>query len=119
MSRRKGSAFERAVAAEFIQSDGLDEHIQAIASSAGRVGHLDIGADIVTRRFAIEAKHRESLSELFWTWLDHIHFPQRIKLLVVKKNRHRPLVVLYLDDFLTLTRMETPDELPRPEPDPL
>ena len=109
MSRAKGSLFERMIAKRFVEHDGLDPHIAAIASSSGRFGHLDVGADIVTTRFAIECKHRESLSKAPWYWLDHISFPGRRRLLVLKRNRQRPLVVLDLEDFLALTRLEHPD----------
>lgn len=102
MSRAKGNRFEREVARRFVEADGLDPEIAVIASSTGRVGHLDLGADVVSRRFAIEVKHRDAISLLPWRWLDHISFPNRIRLLVVKRDRLRPLVMLDLDDFLTL-----------------
>lgn len=111
VSRAKGNLFERVIAKRFVEADGLDAHIAAIASSSGRVGHLDIGADIVTRSYAIECKHRESLSMLLWGWLANISYPGKTRLLVIKRNRRPPLVVLQLDDFLTLTRQETPDGL--------
>lgn len=107
MSRAKGTRLERDVARLLVAHDGLDPDIALIASSTGRVGHLDLGADILTTRFAIECKNREDITDRLWQWLVRIRAPLRIPLLVVKRNHRRPLVVLDLDDFLTLTRQES------------
>ena len=102
MSRQKGNRLERTAAAALIAADGPDPLISKVASSTGRVGHLDLGADFYTRRLAGEAKSRESIGKYLWEWLDHIDPIGHVPLLVVKRNRHRPLVVLSLDDFITL-----------------
>ena len=102
MSRAKGNRLERNVARAFVDSDGVCPLYGHLASSTGRVGHLDLGADIITRNFAVECKNREDITDRLWTWLDHISVPAHTPLLVVKKNRRLPLVVARSSDFLDL-----------------
>ena len=102
MSRAKGNAFERDVAKRVVAVDGMPDHIRAIASSCGRVGHLDVGADIVTMSTAWECKNREDLPRRLWDWLAHISYPSDRKALVIKRNHQPALVLVTLDDFLEL-----------------
>ena len=107
MSRAKGTRLERDVARGLVAADGQPPHIAAIASSTGRVGHLDIGADVISTRWSVECKNREDITDRLWSWLDGIRSHGTRSALVVKRNRRRPLVVLDLEDFLTLVRLES------------
>ena len=104
MSRAKGNRLERAVALKVQAADGDCLTFGHLASEAGRVGHLDLGADIFSRRHAWECKNREDISQRLWEWLDHISAPNHVPALIVKRNRRRPLVVLDLDDYLSLLK---------------
>ena len=114
MSRAKGNRFERDVARRIIAADGPDPVGAGLQSAAGRIGHLDLGLDAVSRRFAIEVKCRESIGAYLWDWLDHLAtrggWRSHVDILVVGRNRRRPLVVLDLDDFLTLTKERHADQ---------
>ena len=104
MSRAKGNRFERDVARRLVAADGPCPTTGPLASSTGRVGHLDLGADIYTCTFAVECKARESVGSYLWSWLDHINPLGKTRLLIVKRNRHRPLVVLDLDALTKTAR---------------
>lgn len=112
MSRAKGNRFEREIARRLIEVDGSDPIAAGLA--AGRVGHLDLGADIITKRFAVEAKHRQSIAGYLWTWLDHladrVAWREHIPILVIKRDRCRPLVVLDLDYFEALLKEQNTSE---------
>lgn len=100
-SRDKGNRLEREVSRLLRDADGVDPAFAGIETSAGRVGpfyHLQI--DVVSRRLAIECKNRESIGSYLWDWLPR--FSGKIPVLVVKKNKRRPLVVLDLEDFASL-----------------
>lgn len=101
-TRQKGNRLEQGAAGELLACDAPDPVYGRLASSTGRVGHLDLGADIITRRFAAECKNREDITDRLWSWLDHVSVPDKVKLLIVKRNRREPLVVLTLDDFCDL-----------------
>ena len=102
MSRAKGNRLERLVAGRLLEADGRDPVYEPLVSSAGRVGHLDLGADIISREWAFECKNREDLTDRLWTWLAHISVPGKWKALVVKRNGRPPLVVLGFDEYCAL-----------------
>ena len=109
MSRQKGNRFERSAARQIIAADGPDPIIGGLASTTGRVGHLDLGADFYSRRFAGECKHRQSIAGYLWDWLLHINPRGHRRLLVIKRDREEPLVVLALTDFLDLIDTQEPN----------
>lgn len=114
MSRQKGNRFEREMAVRLLAADGADPIAAGLQSSAGRIGHLDLGADVVSRRFAYEMKNRQSIGVYFWEWLGHlaerVAWREHIPVLVVKRNHREPLVVMYLTDFEALIREENDGE---------
>jgi len=109
-SRDKGNRLERDVMPRIIAADGVDALAAAMATGTGRVGnayHLE--CDGIPRRFVIECKNQESLADRLWAWLDHIPTfgGTKVRLLVLKKNNRKPVVQLYLDDFLDLIKEKT------------
>ena len=111
MSRAKGNSFERVIAKRLLAADGVDPIAAGLQSSAGRIGHLDLGSDIVTRRFAVECKCRQSIAGYLWEWLDRlaerVAWREHIPILVIKRNHRQPLVVIELDYFEALIREDT------------
>ena len=104
-SRAKGNRLERYVAAKLRDADGSDPEWVGKETPGGRVGvnyHLQV--DIISRRFAVECKSRESLGEWPWKLLDGLARwkGKKYTLLVIKKRRRRPLVVIDLEDFCEL-----------------
>lgn len=112
-SRDKGSRLEREVAAALHSADGKDPLLAAGETSAGRLGHLyALQTDVASARFAVECKYRESLSKQTWEWLDQLEArwaDRKVPLLVLKRNRMRPLAVLSLSDLLVLVRATRED----------
>lgn len=102
-ARRKGSGFEREMAALFQSYDGRDPMYAGIETEGGRLGNsYHLRTDFVTTRYAAECKCREDLPARIWEWLDNIGIVQKTPILLLKRNRRRPLVVLEVEDFLTL-----------------
>lgn len=110
MSRQKGNRLERDVGTAFLEADGPHPIIGPLSTTRGRVGHLDLGADVISRRFSVECKNRESIGAYLWEWLDKLGALQGASVLVVKRNRRRPLAVLDLDDLLELIRASSPSD---------
>ena len=108
MSRQKGNRFERDTMRRLIETDGECPQFGGLATSTGRVGHLDLGADGFTKTFAVECKCRESIGGYLWEWLDHlaerVAWTHHIPILVIRRNRRRPLVVIDQDYFEALVK---------------
>lgn len=111
-ARRKGNALELAVAARLHAIDGRDPNVAALETSGGRLGPAyTLQIDVATEHLAIECKNREDNPVRLWTWLDGLttaseRLRQRlgdrvgkVPVLVLKRNRRGPLVVLALEDF--------------------
>jgi hypothetical protein len=105
-ARRKGNALELQVASRLRAIDGRDERLAPIESVGGRLGPAyAMQIDVATERFAVECKNREDNPARLWGWLDGLTAAvtrrglDKVPVLVIKRNRHRPLVVITLDDF--------------------
>jgi hypothetical protein len=113
-ARRKGNALELLVAARLQAIDGRDDRLGALESSGGRLGPAySLQIDVATEHLAVECKNREDNPARLWDWLDGLTAAaERLALrstgssgdaktavLVLKRNRRRPLAVLDLDDF--------------------
>jgi hypothetical protein len=113
-ARRKGNALELLVAGRLRAIDGSDPNVAALETSGGRLGlAYSMQIDVATEHLAVECKNREDHPARLWEWLDRLTLAtERLALrttgsngdaktpvLVIKRNRRRPLVVLDLDDF--------------------
>ena len=92
--RQKGDRFERALVKQ-LQANGIDARRVPLSGSAvGFTG--DVQAVIAGEQVIIEAKSRKDGFKQLYQWLVDRD------LLVVKADRHEPLVVLPLDCFIDL-----------------
>lgn len=110
-ARRKGNALELLVAGRLRAIDGSDPAVAGLETSGGRLGlAYSLQIDVATERLAIECKNREDHPARLWEWLDRLTDAagrlatrtgdrRKLPVLVIKRNRRRPLVVLDLDDF--------------------
>lgn len=95
-----------------LEADGADPVYAPLATSRGRVGHLTaLQLDGITRRFGVQMRNRESIGDWVFDLVDEVnetsHKHGKAGIWVLKKNRRRPVVLLGLDDFLTILTKET------------
>ena len=106
-SRRKGNALETWVAQRLQGADGVDRHLAGIQTPTGRMGNTyRLQIDVASKHWAAEAKNREDISARLWDWLDQIEAQAKLLdkrgMVVVKRNRRRPLVVVDAEEFFDL-----------------
>ncbi len=90
-------------------ADGACPAFGPITSSTGRTGHLtDLEIDGITRSYAVECKNRESIGSWLFDLVEQTRERSKplnkIGLVVLKKNRQSPVVLVSLEDFLALTK---------------
>jgi hypothetical protein len=113
-ARRKGNALELEVARRLHAIDGRDPNVAALESAGGRLGGTyTLQIDVATEHLAVECKNREDNPARLWTWLDGLaaaaerlalrttgsNGDTKTPVLVLRRNRRRPLAVLDLSDF--------------------
>jgi hypothetical protein len=111
-ARRKGNALELEVARRLHAIDGRDPNVAALESAGGRLGGTyALQIDVATEHLAVECKSREDNPARLWEWLDGLSAAaarlrdrlgdrnRKLPVVVLRRNRRRPLVVLDLDDF--------------------
>lgn len=95
----KGSKFERDWA-EFLTENGIPSKRQVLSGS-----HPDHKGDVKSTDGTIyELKNRESISKTLWEWIEPVDY------LVVKRNHHKPLVVMTAEQFVKLMKGCLPKE---------
>lgn len=102
-SKDKGRRAEHLVANALAEA-GVPAKRQPLSGSL-----LDYKGDVVLGNGKrIEVKHRETIAGYLWDWIAQ----GDADYLVIKKNNKRPLVLMSLEDFITLNApavVQTPD----------
>lgn len=104
-ARRKGNRLESDWAADLHAVDGHDPGLAQFETPTGRLGNTyRWQVDVASQRVKSECKNREDNPARLWTWLDQLRdTPQhQVPVLVLGRNRRRPLVVMDAQDFLKL-----------------
>lgn len=97
-SKDKGRRAEHAVVTALNQA-GIDAKRQPLSGSL-----VDYKGDVVLADGSrIEVKHRENIAEYLWQWLAQ----GDASYLVIKKNNHKPLVLMEIDKFIDLFKGKT------------
>ena len=96
--REQGKVWERKVAALFREAMPGEQIKRGIQTREG-----DEAADVECPVFWVECKHRAQISPQAALSQAQDAAPRgRMPLAVLKKNRNKPFVAMYLDDFLDL-----------------
>lgn len=98
-SRAKGDRFEREVVAALTEAGIKAERVPLSGAAGGMFGG-DIQAFLRSGREKLECKVRARAWKAEYGWLDGNYA------LVVKADRHEPLVILRLSDFQQLAKPE-------------
>jgi hypothetical protein len=104
-SRDKGNRLERYAADKLRKADGVDPTWADKETPGGRIGNTyTLSTDFLTRSYAAECKNRESIGDYIWKWMDGLAKwkGKKVPILIIKRNRRRPLVVIDLEDFCDL-----------------
>ena len=99
-SKDKGTRYETWLANHLTESGIPSERCPGSGALGGKYDMDVVIGTPETPIAKIECKHREAISKQFWEWLDGDDF------LAIKRNRMKPLVVMPLDTFVELVRME-------------
>jgi hypothetical protein len=101
-SRRKGNALETWWAQRIHAVDGHDPVLVELETPTGRIGNTyRLQTDVASAHTRAECKNREDNPARLWDWLDQLGTKQ-LAVLVLQRNRRRPLVVLDAEEFLSL-----------------
>lgn len=102
MSRTKGAAFQREIAHKISEHPKLICEVDARDGAANNSHGADLqmflaapqGVPAWSTRKTIECKKREDISKRLWEWLEGNDY------LVIGRNRHQPLIVLPLSEWI-------------------
>lgn len=99
-SKDKGRRFENQIA-DALTTNGIPSERIPLSGSFGGKYDSDVIIGTPEEPIAkIECKNRESISKQLWEWLDGNDY------LAIKRNHHKPLVIMDLDQFIKLYKGE-------------
>lgn len=102
-SKAKGTRAENEVVQLLTEAGIPAERIPLSGSLGGKYSSDVVIGSVDTPLARIEVKNRESLAEYLWDFLEPVDY------LVLRKNHHKPLVVMEMDQFIKLYKQAHPD----------
>lgn len=97
-SKAKGTRLESSLVKTLLDNGIQAERIPLSGSLGGKYSSDVVIGSVDHPVYRIECKNRESIADYMWTYLEPVDF------LVLKKNHKPALVVMELDQFMSLLK---------------
>lgn len=97
-AKDKGRRLENLVVKTLTDNDISAKRIPLSGSLGGEYTDDVVIGTIENPIARIECKNREQISKNLWEWLEGVDY------LVVKKNQHKPLVIMDMDKFIEIIK---------------
>jgi len=98
--KQKGTRFENLVTKKLLMSGIAAERIPLSGSLGGKYDSDVIIGTPDDPKAKIECKNRENIAKTTWEWLEGNDY------LAIKRNNFIPLVVMTLDEFIRLKKLD-------------